>query len=282
MRREAILAKDTLEPVGPQTEGCCHASELGAVLPKIPGDETALINPTREPGEEPVAATVLLTFTQPDYQGLCRLIQASEPSHRIWDCAVRSGLWQGAPLTVAAPAMGAPYAAMVLEKLIALGARRVLILGWCGSLAPEVQIGHLILPDRALPGDGTSPHYCRTAQEIFPDEDLCGRLTARLPSAGVPWHTGPVWSTDAFFRETPSLVQACRDRGILGIDLELAALLAVGRFRQVAAAALLVVSDELSSLHWKPARGSEPFRRARRAALQLILDAAAAAGGAHA
>jgi purine-nucleoside phosphorylase len=65
----------------------------------------------------------------------------------------------------------------------------------------------------------------------------------------------------------------------LGIDLELAALLAVARFRRVAAAALLIVSDELFSLKWRAARGSQPFRAGRQAALRLVLDAAAASEG---
>jgi len=275
MKREAILKEDTVESIAPQKLRSHYGPGRRSALPAFSQDEPALIRPTREPGEEPVSATVILTFTQPDYQALCRLAQAGGTLRQVWGCAWRAGTWQGNPLTVVAPALGAPYAAMVLEKLIALGARRVLVLGWCGSLAPQVQIGHLILPDRALPGDGTSPHYCGGAAEIFPHEALCGLLAARLPMAGVPWHTGPVWSTDAFYRETPSLVQSCQGRGILGIDLELAALLAVGRFRQVAAAALLVVSDELFSLQWRPARGAQPFRLARQAALRLILDAAA-------
>lgn len=282
MRREAILKEETVESVPPRKLRSPYGPVLRSDLPASPADEPALIHPTREPEEEPVAATVILTFTQPDYQALCRLAEAGGTPRQVWGCPWRAGAWQGAPLTVVAPALGAPYAAMVLEKLIALGARRVLILGWCGSLAPEVRIGHLILPDRALPGDGTSPHYCGGAAEIFPHEALFGLLESRLPEAGVPWHRGPVWSTDAFYRETPSLVHSCQGRGILGIDLELAALLAVGRFRQVAAAALLVVSDELFTLQWRPARGAQPFRLARQAALRLILDAAAAAEGPHA
>jgi uridine phosphorylase len=282
MSQAAIPKEHILEPVGPQQRLSSQGMGLRSALSAAPEDEPALIHPTREPGEEPVSATVILTFTQPDYQALCRLIEASEPPRQVWGCAFRPGAWKGNHLTVAAPAVGAPYAAMVLEKLIALGVSRVLVLGWCGSLAPEVRIGDLILPDRAIPGDGTSPHYCGAAPEVFPQKDLFGLLAARLPKAGVPWHTGPVGSTDAFYRETPGLVQSCQDRGILGIDLELAALLAVGRFRRVAVAGLLVVSDELFSLQWKPARGSQPFRLARQAAMHLILDAAAAEDGADA
>ncbi len=242
---------------------------------RFPADNDALIHPTREPGEDPVTPTVILTFTQPDYQALCRLIQAQDLPRHIWGCACRPGSWEGAALTVAAPAMGAPYAAMVLEKLIALGARRVLVLGWCGSLSSQVRIGDLILPNVAIPGDGTSSHYCHEPGDISPHPGLYDLMASALHSGEVPWHVGPVWSTDAFYRETRGLVKSCQDKGILGIDLELAALFAVGRFRRIALAALLVVSDELFTLTWQPARGSQPFRRAREKALRLVLEVAA-------
>lgn len=241
-------------------------------------DQDALIHPVQEPGEEPVTPTVILTFTQPDYRDLCRLSQAQAHPRQLWGCAYRPGSWEGASFTVVAPAVGAPFAAMVLEKLIALGARRVLALGWCGSVAPGVRIGDLILPTRALPGDGTSPHYCRENAAITPGQGLYDLLATRLQEVEVPWQTGPIWSTDAFFRETKSLIQSCQAQGVLGIDLELAALFAVGRFRDIAVAALLVVSDEIFSNTWHAARGSQAFRRARQTALRLVLDVAAQAG----
>jgi uridine phosphorylase len=250
---------------------------LHSSRPLAAEDREALINPTREAGEEPVTPTVILTFTQPDYQALCRLAQAQAPPRQLWGCAYRAGTWEGASLTLVAPAMGAPYAAMILEKLIALGARRVLALGWCGSVSPEVRLGDLILPTGAVPGDGTSPHYCRGEAEITPHQGLYDLLAVGLPGVEVPWHAGSIWSTDAFYRETVSLIQACQAQGVLGIDLELAALFAVGRFRGVAVAALLVVSDELFTYTWQPAQGAPPFRRGRQAAFRLVLDAAAAA-----
>ena len=244
-------------------------------------DRDALIHPTRERGEEPVTPTVILTFTQPDYQALCRLAQVQAPMRQLWGCAYRVGTWEGASLTVVAPALGAPYAAMILEKLIALGARRVLALGWCGSVSPAARLGDLILPTRAIPGDGTSPHYCREDAEITPHKGLVDLFAKGLQGVEVPWHTGSVWTTDAFFRETVSLIRSCQEQGVLGIDLELAALLAVGRFRGISVAALLVVSDELFTYTWQPARGAQIFRQGRQAALRLVLEAAAAAEEHH-
>ena len=57
--------------------------------------------------------------------------------------------------------------------------------------------------------------------------------------------------------------------------MEMAALFTVARFRQVAAAGLLVVSDELATLQWQPGYRSEPFRRGRDQAARLALAAAA-------
>jgi len=263
--------------------GICDswAKNSGPVFPQpglyFPEDREALINPVREPGEEAVTPTVILTFTQPDYRDLCRLAQAQGPPHQLWGCAYRPGSWEGASLTVVAPALGAPYAAMVLEKLIALGARRVLALGWCGSVSPKARIGELILPTGAVPGDGTSPHYCRGDSEITPHRGLYDLLSAGLRGAETPWHAGYIRSTDAFFRETKELIRSCQCQGVLGLDLEVAALFAVGRFRGIGVAALLVISDELFTSTWQAARGSQPFRQARQTALRLVLDAAARA-----
>jgi len=256
----------------PSPAGC---GEARLPILAFPEDRDALIHPTREPGEEPVTPTVILTFTQPDYQALCRLAEAKEKPRHLWGCACRTATWQGVDITLVAPALGAPFAAMVTEKVIALGASRVLVLGWCGSLSPQVHIGDVLLPDRIHPGDGTSPHYWGEPGSIPPDPGLYNHLSLSLKKAGIPWHTGPVWSTDAFYRETPGLIQSCQHQGILGIDLEMAALFAVGRFRGIAVAGVLVVSDELFSLTWQPAKGSPPFRAARQAAFGVVLDVAA-------
>lgn len=242
----------------------------------LPPDQ-ALINPTREPGEAAVAPRVILAFTRPDYHNLCRLSRATGPPRYLWDCGVHEGSWQGKSLTVVGPALGAPYAVMILERLIALGAQVVLALGWCGSLQNRVQVGSVVIPNAAVSGDGTSPHYLAGQRQPAPDAELCRLLQARLEAATIPWHTGAIWTTDAFYRETVAQVTRYQTQGVLGVDLELAALFAVGQFRQVAVAGLLVVSDELAELTWRPGFHTPAFKQGRREATRAVLDAAAAA-----
>jgi uridine phosphorylase len=224
---------------------------------------------------------VILTFTLPDYQYLCRLMQPPGPPRYIYNCALREGRWNDQPITLTAPALGAPYAVMVLEKLIVLGARMVLALGWCGSLQPHLKIGDLVLPTATVSTEGTSRHYPLNGQPPDPDPGLNEVLRQLLEASGHRWQEGPVWSTDGFYRETVQQVEASQSQGVLGVDMEMAALFTVGRFRQVPVAGLLVVSDELATLTWNPGYRSERFRRARDQAARLVLAAAAQWEGGH-
>jgi purine-nucleoside phosphorylase len=136
-------------------------------------------------------------------------------------------------------------------------------------------MGELVLPTAARAGEGISRYYGREGDWARPHRPLCEKLGTRLGQVQVPWHEGPVWTTDAFYRETAELVRYCQQEGILGIEMEMAALFAVGAFRRVPTAGLLVVSDELSSLEWRVEYRSPAFRRAREEAARLVLDVAA-------
>jgi uridine phosphorylase len=254
-------------------------SDKGKVFthPEIAIKSPSLINPAREPGEPPVSPRVVLAFTRPDYHNLCRLTQSIGPPRYLWDCGVHEGSWKGKGITVAGPALGAPYAVMVLERLIALGARVILALGWCGSLQAQVKAGSLVIPTAAVRGDGTSRHYLPLGTQPVPNPDLISLLQARFLETGIPRHFGPIWTTDAFYRETQEQVRHYQAQGVLGVDLELAALFAVGQFRQVAVAGLLVVSDELGDLTWRPGFKSPAFRQGRKEAARAVLNAVAAA-----
>ena len=65
----------------------------------------------------------------------------------------------GEDFFTAGPAVGAPMAVMCLEKLIALGAERIVLISCCGCLKSGMDVGDIILPDRSLSGEGTSKYY---------------------------------------------------------------------------------------------------------------------------
>src|SRR5205807_1748082 len=73
------------------------------------------------------------------------------------------GLWgytgaaaDGLPLTIQSTGMGGPSAAIVIAELADLGAQRLLRVGTCGALTPDLALGDLVVTEAAIGHDGTS------------------------------------------------------------------------------------------------------------------------------
>lgn len=156
-----------------------------------------------------------------------------------------------APWAVAGPALGAPAAVLALEKLNILGARRILVLGPCGSLSPEAPIGTVVVPTWAVSEEGTSRLYgAETGRPLAVAGPALQGLESALADADIPYRLGPVWTTDAPYRETRRKVQVFQAEGIVGVEMELAGCLGAGASLGVTVAGLFVVSDELFALQW--------------------------------
>ena len=178
-------------------------------------------------------------------------------------------------ISLAGPYIGAPYGVMLLESLVAKGARRIVILGWCGAVTPDLFIGDLIIPDQALCDEGTSRNYQDLDPDLgitLPDEVLSHDLAGYLDKTGTKVHRKSIWTTDAIYRETPGKIAWFRDRGAAAVDMECSALFAAARYRNVQATALLVVSDSLTSREWDPGFRKTKFKKARTHACQSVLS----------
>jgi purine-nucleoside phosphorylase len=151
------------------------------------------------------------------------------------------GLWgytgtasDGRPLTIQATGMGGPSAAIVLTELIALGARRAIRVGTCGALARGLALGDLVIARESICADGTS-RALGVGECVAADPELSDALLREAPAA----HAGTIVSVDLFYeRDTPP-----DRRGALAIEMEAAALFAVGAQAGVPVACVLTVSD---------------------------------------
>jgi len=162
------------------------------------------------------------------------------------------GLWgysgvaaDGGPLTIQSTGMGGPSAAIVLEELVELGARRIVRVGTCGALAEGLALGSLLVADGVLAQDGTSRALGATGT-LRPDPALLAALRAAAPDAGA----GLVVSSDLFYGggRVPDheRARAWARAGALAVEMEAATLLAVAARRGVAAAIVLAVSDTVA------------------------------------
>ncbi len=158
-----------------------------------------------------------------------------------------------------------------LEELIALGARRIIGIGLAGSLQEAAPIGSILLPGSCIREEGTSAHYLPPDIEVGPDPGLEQALAGALAGAGLPVHRGRHWTTDAPYRELVWKIDRYRRQGVLGVDMETSAVYALGRFHGLAAANVLVVSDELWQ-QWNPAFGTARLQKAMQQAAMAVLE----------
>ena len=105
----------------------------------------------------------------------------------------------------------------------------------------------------------------------IPDPDLAARLQNYCLQNGFSLRPGPVWTTDAPLRETTAKVRGYGKEGILAVEMEMSALFHVAAYRKVRLVGLLVVSDELFTLKWRPGFRSAHFNRSRRHAIDTLL-----------
>lgn len=233
----------------------------------------AIINPAKWRRQK-IGHTVVLVSNEADLKGMVHAANL-DPGCRsklLMSQLFCTGADLGKP-AVAGPMIGAPYAVIILEQLIAQGARRFIFLGWCGAISPVPQIGELILPSGAFSGEGTSLHYGLSPNGQIPcSGELRRNAAALLTTQGRQFHEGWIWTTDALYRETQAKVARYQALQAVAVEMELSALLTVSRFRGVDFCSLLVVSDTLAGLSWTPGFHTPAFQQGCRAAQDAIAD----------
>ncbi len=230
-------------------------------------NDDIILHPRREKGEKAVPARGLFFVNPAEAAYAMDLLLRENGSRRF---LFHSGLVVNGDnaFFVAGPAVGAPMAAMTLEKLIALGAESIIMCGWCGSLDRELKIGDCLLGGTAYCGEGTSRYY-GGGDAVQPSLSLIARLQDTI-AEGVP---GSVWSTDAPYRESRTMFAALVEKyQIMGVDMEYSALCSVARFRKVDFSAVFLVSDELWADKWKPGFIRKSFKKKSHRLTRMLLD----------
>jgi len=240
----------------------------------MPDYDELLLTPEKSRFEAPVVDPVLIVLVETHLVIAAKLLRAKKHLLPLIPARVYTIRHQERPVSLVGPALGAPAAVMVLERCAAQGVKHVIVLGVAGSLQPEVKIGDFVVPTSAKSDEGTSVHYQPEKFPPLPGEKALAAVEATLKEAGLAYHRGPIWTSDAFYQETRDQVKRYGEAGLLAVEMEHSALFTVARFRGMELAGLLVISDELASLKWKPGYTQPAFLNSFRLSCRLGLNAA--------
>ncbi|MEN1759941.1 nucleoside phosphorylase [Anoxynatronum sibiricum] len=151
-----------------------------------------------------------------------------------------TGTYRGMPVTVTSTGIGGASAAIAVEELAACGVRTMIRIGSAGAVQAGIAIGDLIIAQGAVREDGASRMYVPEAYPAVASPRLTLALEDACFKLAIPWHSGLVRSHDSFYIDEEAAIMAQWNRkGVLGSDMETAAVLTVARLRGVEAAAIL-------------------------------------------
>lgn len=225
--------------------------------------------------ESPVPAICILDF---DGDLTDALISRGEAvRHPNWPC-FHTGMWrweaEGVACGIVPRTIGGPFAVLVAEQLAVCGARIVVGLASAGRVSPSLPIPAVVVADEAVRDEGTSYHYLRPSPTVAANPQLAGLLERSVAEAGLPVVRGPVWTTDAPYRETAKQMAGYAASGVLAVEMQAASLfsfsvhsgLPVGLVAHVTNAA----DDEGRSFEKQEGSDEQLLRAACRAAAEFL------------
>jgi uridine phosphorylase len=190
-----------------------------------------------------------------------------------WPCFhTRLYRWNadGAEYGVIGGTVGAPFAVLVAEELFASGCLALASISSAGLIAEGVTPPFFLLVEKALRDEGTSHHYLRPGRFSVASLSLIETVERSLAGAPIPVLKGASWTTDAPFRETERLIASRRSEGIVSVEMEAAALLALGTALGKPVVCLAHVTNAMAT------RGDD-FEKGGDAGLEASLSVCAAA-----
>jgi uridine phosphorylase len=105
----------------------------------------------------------------------------------------------GVELAAASTGIGAPSTAILIEELAKVGARNFIRVGNSGGIAPDLEVGDLVITTGAVRDDGTSTSYVTPEYPALAHHQVVTALEAAARDRGVRYRTGVSWSLDAFY-----------------------------------------------------------------------------------
>lgn len=157
-----------------------------------------------------------------------------------------TGTYKGLPLSVQATGMGCPSTAIVVEELVALGARAMIRVGTCGVFTDTMKAPELVIVQGSIPYDGTTRQYLNgLPYTAIPDWDTLETLVQSARAEGFPHHVGLNVTEDAFYSPQEHHGARFTQYGAISVEMESSALFLIAKMRRVRAGTVLAVVNKV-------------------------------------
>ena len=172
---------------------------------------------------------------------------------------------------------GSPMVMELAEELAAMGAKKMILMTWGGTLQTDLKPGDIIVCNRAIRDEGASHHYLPPSKYVDADAALVHELVSAIRTQGAQCTVGTTWTTDAPYRETREEVMQYQAEGVKTVEMESAGLFTAGQVRAVQTASVVIGMDSLASLRWQTPERLDGIMRSLEVVYAAAIDVLAKA-----
>lgn len=167
---------------------------------------------------------------------------------------------------------GSPMVMELAEELAVMGAKKMILMTWGGTLQADTRPGDIVVCQRAIRDEGASHHYLPSAKYVDANGALVNQLVDAIRKRGAHCTVGTTWTTDAPYRETREEVMCYQAEGVKTVEMESAGLFTVGQVRGVQTASVVIGMDSLAALRWQTPERLDDILRSLETVYAAAID----------
>lgn len=158
-----------------------------------------------------------------------------------------TGTYKGQPVSVMGTGMGIPSCSIYATELIRhYGVSKLVRLGSCGAVLPDIKLHDVILAQGACTDSGVNrQRFNHFDFAAIADFQLLRKVADHAEQRAIKVRVGNVFSADLFYQTDVALRSRLAQMGILGVEMEAAGLYGVAAEHGAAALTILTVSDHI-------------------------------------
>ena len=158
-----------------------------------------------------------------------------------------TGTYKGTPVSVMASGMGMPSIGIYSYELYHFfGVESIIRIGSAGGLADDIRLRDIIIGMGACTNSGYQNQYGLNGNFApIADFDLLRAAVRECEAMGVRYKVGNLLSSDVFYNADPDFNQGWYRMGVLGVEMEAAALYMNAAAAGKNALAICTVSDHI-------------------------------------
>lgn len=148
------------------------------------------------------------------------------------------------------PYVGGPCACGSMEEIAVFGVKNFIACGSAGLIDEDFDVSKLFLVTSAIRDEGTSYHYAPPEVKATTSKELTETIERVFREKNVSYGKGVTWTTDAFYREVPSLIKKRLSENAVAVEMECSAWCICAKYLGVNFGQFLFFSDAVSNQDW--------------------------------